>query len=90
MVTSRTAYRKAAKSFFNNDLRASCEALLYVGATTEQIAILRCEYTDMFKPEDTSEHWYWWGFEKTEESQLARSLALLFMSEMTQDEIENI
>lgn len=89
MVNSKV-YIKAAKLIANEGVRACCDAIIQA-SVEDYIPSYNAELTFMgvFQPDITCYRSYWWGFAMTEESQLARSLALLFMAEMTQDEIEN-
>lgn len=81
-------YKKAAKILVEHNLRDSCTALFW--AERGDIVFGKDEaYFNTFSPDKASNRTYWWGFMKTKESQMARSLALLFMAEMSQEEIKN-
>ncbi len=88
MVTPNI-YREASERIVNDTERFCCDALRINGYNFVERWDALDAFDKMFCPENVGLLSYWWGFEKTKESQLARSLALLFMAEMTQDEIEN-
>lgn len=82
-----SVYTKAAELIADGTERYNCVAIINAESVENfEEAIDAQEVFDRtFNPKDFTTHW--WGFHTTEQSQLARSLALLFLNEMNQDEI---
>ena len=78
-------YKKAAEGIVNNKIRFACDSLTLEISRIQEIKDRNWELRDLFKiyfkPEPKWIYPNWFGA-FTEENQLARSLALLFMSEI--------
>lgn len=87
-MVNRRVYRESAKAIAEGTARYCCGALNEKAVEDDDYWEATQTFKNMFSPYnmELGQH-YWWGFQTTEESQLARSLALLFMAEMAQDEI---
>ncbi len=80
-------YRKAAELIANSETRYACLAIGRANSYQYSYPSPSELFINMFSPEDGTR--YWWGFQTSEKSQMARSLALLFMAEIA-SENENI
>ncbi len=77
-MTPSTVYRKAAARIESGKSLTACSALW--GVKDEYII----NFANYFK--DSGSGLFWWGNYSVEKNQLARSLALLFMAEIAEDE----
>lgn len=80
-VTRKSCYKKASKLlcniFINN---GACYSL---AQATKYDPQMQDYFRYYFSPNIPYSSGYWWGATYNEENQLARSLALLFMAEMS-------
>jgi hypothetical protein len=76
-------YTQAAELLVNNNIRGACTAIGQVPECMELFTPYISEFAGVFNEGNHKSYWY--GFEMTEENQMARSLALLFMAEIAKE-----
>lgn len=74
-------YKEASRRIAQKEYKFACDALAAADENCKLITTYL--FKDYFEPDE--HNGFWWTTEVTEENQLARSLALLFMAEFVKE-----